>query len=143
MKHHAVVKCNPPKSTHQASLRIIKKKNGKSFIGKYDSSKAKTAKNLMMTLFSTHRPPKAFDGPIKLEVVWCYPWRKAEPKNNRVNGFLYCDTRPDCDNLCKMLQDTLTALNYYRDDSQVAVLVFTKMWGDEPRIEVTISSLYV
>ena len=142
MEHHFVVKCNPPKSTHQASLRIITPKDGrKAFVGKYDSGKAKQAKNTMASLFQNHRPLFTFQGPVSLTVTYAYPWRKSEPKKNRVKGWKYCDTKPDCDNLSKQLCDVMTDLNFWNDDSQVAALHFIKIWSDNPRIEVKIKDL--
>ena len=96
----------------------------------------------MVDLFKDHRPLFPFQtGPVSLTITWCYPWRKSEPKKNRVNGWKYCDTKPDADNLSKMAQDVMTSLNFWTDDSQVAALHFVKIWGDNPRIEIKIKDL--
>ena len=141
MKHHFAIRCNPPKSTHQASLRIIKKKDGSQFVGKFDGSKAKQAKRTMTDLFKEHRPFIPFEGAVFLSVTWAYPWRKSEPKKNKVKGWAYCVTRPDCDNLAKIAQDVMTELNFWNDDAQVAVLNFIKIYSDKPRIEIEIKEL--
>jgi len=135
------IKCIPPKSTGQAGLRIMKKKNGQQFIGKFASSKSKKTQEELMTLLRPYVPDSPMEGPIKLFVFWCYPWRKAEPKKNRVLGRKHCDTRPDCDNLCKMLQDNMSRLGFWCDDAQIAHLEFIKYWADNPGIGIEITEL--
>ncbi len=134
------IPCNPPKATHQASLRIMKRKDGTQFVGKFAKSKGKEAQNDLMSLFSPHAPRTPLEGPVRLFIRWSYPYRKAEPKKNRTSP-LWCDTRPDCDNLCKMVQDILSRLNFYGDDSQVAYLTFQKNWCDKPGITVMLWEL--
>jgi hypothetical protein len=51
-------------------------------------------------------------------------------------GVIPCDTRPDCDNLCKILFDAMTRLGFWGDDSQIADLRFVKCWGDTAGIGV-------
>lgn len=135
------IPCNPPKSTAQASMRIMKRSDGSQFVGKFANSKGKKTQDELMILLAQHRPEKAFDGAVKLSVSWRYAWRASEPKKNKVNGFKYCDTRPDCSNLVKMFEDCMTRLGYWKDDSQVAILYFEKMWDYRPGIRVEISEL--
>ena len=132
------IPCNPPKSTAQASHRIMKRKDGTQFVGKFANSKGKKVQDELMILLQQHRPEQAFEGPIELHVSWNYPWRKSEPKKNRARGMKPCDTRPDCDNLLKLLQDCMTRLGFWNDDSQIAQLHFYKWWGDSPGIGITI-----
>ena len=132
------IPCNPPKSTAQASHRIMKRNDGTQFVGKFAKSKGKKVQDELMILLQKHQPKEAFSGPLALTVSWCYPWRKSESKKNRTKGIKACDTRPDCDNLLKLLQDCLTRLSFWNDDSQVAQLHFYKWWGDEPGIRIVI-----
>lgn len=133
--------CIPPKSTGQAGLRILKRKDGSRFIGKIENSKSSIAKNELLTLIMPHRPRKPLEGAIRMDIKWIYPWKSTEPKKNRVNGYKYCDKKPDCDNLTKLIQDQLSRLGFWIDDAQVAILHFEKMWADEPGIEVEITEL--
>jgi Holliday junction resolvase RusA-like endonuclease len=136
------IACEPPKSTHQASARIMKRKDGSMFVGKSESSKGAQVKREILTLLSEHRPQDAFIGPVRLKVLWAYSWRKTEPKKNKETGWLMCDKRPDCDNLSKLLKDCMSRLNYWADDSQVAELQFTKAWGETPGIGIHISPMH-
>ncbi len=135
-----VINCIPPKHTAQASNTILKTKDGRYFVGKKSSSNAKQAQNELMWLFNSHKPPQPISEPISLEVKWVYPFRKTEPKKNRIEG-LPCVTRPDCDNLCKMLLDVMTRLGFWVDDSIIYDLHFIKFYSDNPRIEIEIKKI--
>lgn len=50
-------------------------------------------------------------------------------------------TRPDTDNLNKMLKDCMTALGFWRDDAQVAQEIIEKFWADVPGIYIRITQL--
>lgn len=133
------VDCIPPKATAQASSMIMRRKDGTPFIGKAKRG-AKTRSELL-TLFMPHRPIAPLEGAVFMQVDWVYPWRKSEPKKNKQDGNLPCDTRPDCDNLCKFLCDVLGRLGYFTDDSQIADLRFRKFWGDRCGIGVKMGRL--
>jgi Holliday junction resolvase RusA-like endonuclease len=53
----------------------------------------------------------------------------------------YKQTRPDLDNLMKNLQDYMTKLCYYADDSQIVVLCARKFYGNKNKIEIEITEL--
>ena len=145
MKDNAPTKffipCVPPKSTHQASLRIMQKKNGGRFIGKFASSKGKAVQDELLILLREFVPPCPYSVALRVSVEWTYPWRKSETKKNRAEGYLPCTTRPDADNLCKLLFDCMTRLGYWTDDSVIADLRFQKAWGDKPGIGITIEEI--
>ena len=109
------------------------------FIGK--AKRGVRTRDELMVLLMPHRPIAPLEGAIFMEVDWVYPWRKCEPKKNKVDGKLPCFTRPDCDNLCKFFADICERLGFYLDDAQVADLRFRKMWGDRPGIGVKMGRL--
>ena len=133
------IKCNPPKSTAQASMRIMKRSDGTQFVGKFANSKGKRTQNDLMSLLREHVPETASDCPVSVCIVWAYPWRKSETKKRKARGWQPCDTRPDCDNLCKLLLDCMTRLGFWNDDSQVYDLHFVKKWCDTPGIGIEIT----
>lgn len=136
------IACIPPKATHQGSMMIMKRRDGSSFVGKAQNSKGAAAKRDLMSLMIEHAPKVPLKGPIELQVEWAYPWRKSETKKRMAEGYQYCDTRPDVDNLMKMLGDCMTRLGFYGDDSQIARLHFTKLWADKPGITVWMWELH-
>lgn len=136
-----ILKCNPPKTTAQANTRILKGKNGKYFIGKMQSSKAKQVQSDLVSLLYPFIPEKPLQGALKVEIRWVYAWRKSETKKNIAKGEMWCTTKSDCDNLCKMFNDILTRLGFWNDDAQISVLHFEKLYSDVPRIELKITEL--
>ena len=51
--------------------------------------------------------------------------------------------KPDCSNAIKALEDCLTKLGFWDDDSQVASLTVDKAWGDRVGISVAISEIEI
>ena len=73
-----------------------------------------------------HAPAKPLDGPISLRTLWLFPKGKTHRNGEwRV-------TRPDTDNLQKMLKDCMTRLGFWKDDAQVVREIVEKRWSDEP-----------
>ena len=134
------IKCIPPKHTAQGGKRILKTRDGRLFIGKKTDSKAQQTENELLMMFYPFRPEKPIVGPLKLEVGWFYPYRSLEPKKNR-GKCIWCDKRPDADNILKFVCDIMTRLGFWLDDGQIADLRFKKCWDEVPRIEVYIQSL--
>lgn len=134
------IDCIPPKHTAQGSNQILKTKSGRFFIGKKTNSNAKATQNELFNLLYPYRPEQPLEKPLRVEIKWVYPYRKSEPKKNRTSE-KYCDTRPDVDNICKLLFDMMTRIGFWIDDSQIADLHFTKVWDNKPRIEIRIGEL--
>ncbi len=135
------IPCIPPKSTHQASQRIMKRRDGTQFVGKFASSKGKKVQDELLILLREFAPPAPCSVALRVSVEWTYPWRKSETKKNKALGYLPCTTRPDCDNLFKLLGDCMTRLGYWMDDSLIADLRFRKGWGDKAGIGIKIEEL--
>ena len=137
------IDCIPPKSTAQASSRILKRKDGTQFIGRMEGSKGAQVKRGLVSLLHQHRPSEPLTGPLGVVVRWVYPWRKSETKTNRARGWMHCDKRPDADNIEKMLMDAMGLCGYWLDDAQVADMRLIKAWGDRPGIGIEIVRLGV
>ena len=67
-------------------------------------------------------------------VKWCFP------RGRHGNGE-YRTTRPDTDNLQKLLKDCMTAAGFWKDDALVASEIVEKFWADVPGIYVRIEEL--
>ena len=100
----------------------------------YDPAPVKAAKKLLTGSLIAHRPNKPLHGPVSLNVVWLFPRGKAHKHGEwRV-------TKPDTDNLQKLLKDCMTKCGFWKDDAQVVRETVEKRWSDEPAgiyIEVT------
>lgn len=125
----------PPKSTGQAAATILKR-GDRYFVGKKSNSEGKRIQDMLWALLLEHKPVAPFEGALAFTITYIYPWRKSEPQKNRVHGVKWCDKKPDADNIPKILQDVMTRLQYWGDDSQIAVLGVRKLWGDDKRVGI-------
>lgn len=132
----------PPKTTNQASNRIITPKPPrKPFVGKYTSGKWRKAEQRLTFLIKPHAPKEPLEGPLFLVVKWVYPYRKADKKYQKAGVRISCDTQPDTDNIIKGLKDIMEKLGFYNNDAQIARDDFHKMWGPEPGIFVSLTKI--
>lgn len=112
----------PPTSTSQMKkVRVI---NGKPVF--YDPPKVKEARQALTAALAPHRPAKPFTGALSLYTLWLYPrGRSHENGEWRI-------TRPDTDNIQKLLKDCMTDVGFWDDDAQVARERIEKRFSDEP-----------
>ncbi len=100
----------------------------------YDPPRLKAARNKLTGALAYHRPDTPLRGALRLVVKWCFPAGK-HPDGQ------YKDTRPDTDNLQKLLKDCMTACGYWRDDAQVASEIAEKFWATVPGIYIKVDEL--
>jgi crossover junction endodeoxyribonuclease RusA len=100
----------------------------------YDPVPVKKAKKLLTGHLILHRPDEPLTGALTLRTLWLFPRGKSHKHGEwRV-------TKPDTDNLQKLLKDCMTKTGFWHDDAQVVREVVEKRWADEPSgiyIEVT------
>ena len=132
------INADPPKSTNQGSLRILRKKNGTQFVGKMTNSNAKKAKAYLKSLFMPHRPLTPYGQPLSVEIQYDFPFNKSEKKAIIRKGIVPHCRRPDSDNLMKGLLDILSECGYWKDDSQISDIRFIKNWSASPKISLKI-----
>lgn len=113
---------DPPTSTAQMKqVRVVK---GKPIF--YDPPAVKEARNVLSAHLAVHKPDKPIAGPVSLRVLWLFPRGKSH-KNGE-----WRTTKPDTDNLQKLLKDCMTRCGFWNDDAQVVREVAEKRWADEP-----------
>lgn len=120
----------PPTSTHQ--LKQVRVVNGKPVF--YEPEKVKAARSKLLAHLNRHAPKAPFCGPLSLSVKWCFQALSRKPGTWR-------DTRPDTDNLQKLLKDCMTVCGFWKDDAQVAQELVEKFWWDTPGIYICIRNL--
>ena len=106
-------------SVTQQEHRIGVTKTGKKYI--YEQQELKNARALIRAHMARHKPEAPLEGPIMFNVIWLYQSEDHEEGEYKV-------TKPDTDNLIKMLKDELTRLGYWRDDAQVCSESNQKIW---------------
>ena len=121
----------PPTATHQ--MKQVHVVNGKPVF--YEPHDLKIARSKLEAHLAQHKPPQPTRNGVQLIVKWCFP------TNGRHKDGSYKTTRPDTDNLQKMLKDCMTRLGYWQDDALVASEVVEKFWSDVPGIYIKIIEL--
>ena len=121
----------PPTATHQEKkIRIV---NG--FPVVYDPGPVKAARaKLRDALAGYGAPDEPLAGPVRLTVKWCFP------RGNHKDG-AWKTTRPDTDNLQKLLKDCMTEVGFWKDDALVVSEITEKFWADIPGIWIRVEEL--
>ena len=101
----------------------------------YDTARLKHARSQFETLLAVHKPASPIDGPVELTVDWCFATKSHKDGEWRT-------TRPDTDNLQKLLKDCMTRKGFWKDDAQVCVENISKRWTkNKPGIRIRVVSL--
>ena len=132
MKFFVAIK--PPTATAQEKqVRVVR---GRPIF--YDPAPVKEAKKLLVQHLTWHKPQEPLRGALQLRTVWLFPKGKSHKDGEwRV-------TRPDTDNLQKLLKDCMTKCGFWKDDAQVVREIVEKRWSNDPTgIFIEIRSLEV
>lgn len=120
-----------PTVTHQEQGIAVRR--GKPAV--YDTPELKEARARFAAHLSKHAPAEKLKGPIRLIVKWCFPMTAGHTDGE------YKITRPDTDNLIKLLKDEMTKLGFWRNDAQVASEVNEKFWAKVSGIYISVEEL--
>jgi Holliday junction resolvase RusA-like endonuclease len=124
----------PPKSTHQSALRVLKSKSGRMFVGKMKNNKASQWLTLIRPHLIKAKPPFPAEGAVRVHIKFYYTCPKyLLPKINKCK-ILVKTTKPDLDNSVKSLLDELTKLGWWLDDSQIWSITIEKYWSLTPKV---------
>ena len=116
----------PPTVTHQEkSVHVV---NGKPVF--YEPAELKAARSKLMANLAKNKPSLPLQGAVRLIVKWCFPITGKHKDGE------YKYTKPDTDNLEKMLKDCMTELGFWKDDAQVASEIVEKFWAEIPGIYI-------
>lgn len=117
---------NPPTATAQQKGR-----NGQT--GKYyKTPELKAAEQKYMSYAAQARPPEPITGPVQLSVVFMFNHRGRYADGEAKT------TRPDTDNMVKLLKDVLTRCGFWKDDAQVYDERVLKLWSSQPKTVVMV-----
>ena len=121
----------PPTVTAQEhKVRVVR---GKPMF--YDTQKLKVARSEFERLLRCFKPDAPLEGPVALYVDWHFATKTHKEGTYRV-------TRPDTDNLQKLLKDCMTRAGFWKDDAQVCREEVTKRWSREkPGIHIKVVTL--
>lgn len=121
----------PPTVTHQEKqVHVVK---GKPVF--YEPQELKAARQKLMGHLAQHCPTEPFQQGVRLIAKWCFP------KGSSHTDGEYKITKPDTDNLQKLLKDCMTVCGYWKDDALVASEIVEKFWTDLPGIYIRVECL--
>ncbi|RKJ79187.1 RusA family crossover junction endodeoxyribonuclease [Butyricicoccus sp. 1XD8-22] len=130
MKLEFFLPMNPPTVTHQEKqVRVV---NGKPRF--YEPQALKSARAMMYDRLCCRKPAEPLSGGVRLVVKWCFP-------RGRHRDGAYRVTKPDTDNLQKLLKDCMTQAGFWQDDAQVCSEIVEKFWAERPGIYVKVEPL--
>lgn len=116
-----------PKGTAQ-----MKRYNGRTRTY-FKSQRLQQTEDFYLNELRSYAPTSPITGAVSLSIDFDYftPTKKRRGK--------WKTTRPDCDNLVKILIDCMTKLGFWLDDAQVARLRVSKHYAEGEQAQITIS----
>ena len=108
----------------------------------YTPVKTVNAENVV-AMYAQMALKRPLAGAIRLEVITIHPVPKSWPKADKAEALadrIRPTTKPDADNLGKLVLDALNGVGY-ADDKQVVELIVLKFYGEKPLTVVRLSQL--
>jgi Holliday junction resolvase RusA-like endonuclease len=127
----------PPTTTfQQKEVTVTWNKKKKKHIPRfYESAELKAARAKLTAHLAKHVPKQKYTSAVRLVTKWLFPITR-----DRKDG-QYKDTKPDTDNLQKLLKDIMTGLGFWTDDALVASEITEKFWAETPGIYIRIEEV--
>lgn len=110
---------DPPRTTaQQKGIRV----DEWGHVQHYTKAKVRKAHDLLFAELLPYRPAEPWKGPVYLSATYAFKRPKGEKRYYKV-------TRPDADNMQKLLKDVMTECGFWVDDAQVVVDRAFKCWS--------------
>lgn len=110
----------------------------------YTPAATRQAERDVIALVADEAPAEPIVDPVEIELVFRLPVPSSWPAWKRkaaLLGVVRPTSRPDLDNLEKLLYDSLGRAGYWRDDSQIVASRSRKTYSERPGTEVYIRSI--
>ncbi len=127
-----VLDIDPPRTTAQQKRIVYRNDSRPQF---YDGARLAQARGTLQAALFPHKPKEPLQGCLALTVQWIF-----FTSDNKKWG-KWKRTRPDTDNLQKMLKDEMTRAGFWNDDAQVCVEHVEKSWDMDGCIVIEIEEL--
>ena len=128
---HFFLAMDPPTKTYQQH-RLGKRNDGSMYV--YEDRELKEVRQKFRKALAKIKTECITDKPIRLTVKWCFP-------KGRHPAGTYKTTKPDTDNLNKLLKDEMTVAGFWADDALVASEIIEKFWADTPGIFINVEEI--
>ena len=129
----------PPTVTHQEHKVAVR--DSKPVF--YEPPDLKAARQKLLDHVGRYAPLDPLSGPLRLMTKWIWPVPEPVLKDvqGEVDWAVYKVTKPDTDNIIKLLKDCMTRCRFWHDDAQVASEITEKFLGLRPGIYVRIEEI--
>lgn len=107
--------------------------HGKPFM--YDSVEIKETKQKFTAYLAKHKPEQPYTSAVQLVTKWCFPIKGEHSDGD------YKTSKPDTDNLQKLIKDCMTKLGFWKDDALVCSEICQKFWAKIPGIFICVEEL--
>ena len=138
--YHLIVFGNPKAMGRPRAVR-----RGK-FAGVHEDLKDTKHKATLAVIAQQKSPDELLTGPLRVSIQFWFQRPKNHYGTGKNLGILkysaprYHISRPDRDNLDKLVLDALTGV-FWKDDSAICLGSISKMYSDKPRTEIFIQRL--
>lgn len=120
----------PPTVTHQEKqVHVV---SGKPVF--YEPAELKRARQKLIGHLAKYKPDGRLEGSLELVTKWCFPRGSHRDGEYRI-------TKPDTDNLQKLLKDCMTTVGFWKDDALVCREIVEKFWAEVPGIYIRVTEL--
>jgi Holliday junction resolvase RusA-like endonuclease len=104
----------------QPRLRAFAKKMGNVYVARvYEAGTAEAWKSDVIRTARPQRPASPIEGPLRVSIDFLLPRPKRLMRQRDPDGPIYCESKPDRDNLEKAVLDAFKTDGWFRDDCQV------------------------
>ena len=130
MKYEFFMAMVPPTVTHkEKQVHVV---NGKPVF--YEPAELKRARQKLIGHLAKYKPEGQLEGSLELVTKWCFPRGSHGDGEYRI-------TKPDTDNLQKLLKDCMTTVGFWKDDALVCREIVEKFWAEIPGIYIRVIEL--
>ena len=131
-----------PTVTHQEKRSKVVKNGETQKVIYYEGERLKEARSLFKACLMEYGKERLPDVPlrcgVRLMVKWMFPIKAKKGKYGIRKPGQFKATKPDTDNLQKLLKDCMTEVGIWEDDCLVVSEVVEKIWAEEGK-----SGIYV
>ena len=133
-----------PMGKQRARTRSVNTKAGKSFVMSYTPKKTLNYETYIKELFVIKYPNfELMESAININIIayLTIPMSKSKKQKELMrDGSILPTTRPDGDNIQKVVFDALQGI-VFKNDSQIVQGSFRKIYSDQPRVDVVIGEV--
>ena len=129
----------PPTVTQQEHKVMVNRKTGR--VQFYDPPELRAARAKLTDMVGRYAPEQPLEGALQLVTKWIWPMETDGQGVLSGMEYRWKTSKPDTDNLIKMLKDCMTRTGYWKDDAQVVSEITQKFYGPKPGIYIEVTKV--